>query len=200
MVEPPSVCPIQTLLAQLVEVFPEVNVEILTKFVNFRAKDQGLEELIDEVMVRLGTFEEEPLNDDYTPFRSKPERKRLSIGKLSFQSDSYRDQMETSKSEQSRNPFVYKKFAGLEAPAALDMGTTEHRAEITRLGNEKRELYAKASEAFHRSGFTGTQSAVYYSDKAKALDSKIEHLKLEASYRIFLKLYPKAIITFFNVL
>lgn len=185
------------MLAQLVEVFPEVNVEILTKFVNYRAKDQGLEELIDEVMVRMGTFEEEPLGDDCSPFKLKPERRRLSIGRLSFQSDSYRDQLETSQFEQSRAPFVYKKFAGLDAPAAWDMGTTELRAEITRLSTEKRELYAKASESYNRSGFTGTQSAVYYSDNAKALDSEIEHLKLEASYRIFLKLYSKTIIASF---
>jgi hypothetical protein len=41
------VSPSETLLAQLIDVFPEVNVEELTKIVANGAGDQGLEELID---------------------------------------------------------------------------------------------------------------------------------------------------------
>ena len=48
---------------------------------------------------------------------------------------------------------------------------------INELLARRRELFQKASESYHRGGLTGSQSAVFFSDEAKRLESQIDELK-----------------------
>lgn len=200
MVEPVNVDPGQDLLAQLIEVFPELPIGDLDAVVQARIEAQGLEDLIDEVIVQQGTYEGETETEPMSwadMARPKPQRLKRphkqtapdSNWQFSFQVDSYQEEQAEREYQRANGPFVYKLFADLERPAAHDMDPVPRREEISHLLAIRRDYYAKATEYFNQGGLTGSQSAQFYAEKARVLEGDIEILKLEASYRIYLKQY-----------
>jgi len=177
--------PDQTLLAQLVEVFPDVSMATLNGFVNRKGENEGLEELIDEVMVSESAFLCEPEADaSWNIVKLKP--RRMDFDQLGFISSQTQPSLTT---QPRKGPFVYSKFCELEVPPVYDMDVDDLRDEIGDLLKERKELMRKASQEFARGGLTGTQSAGYFSAQAQKLKAQIDQLKLEASFRIFLRKY-----------
>lgn len=202
-VEPIAVDPGQSLLAQLIEVFPELPIEDLSAIVDARTGDQSLEDLIDDVIVQHGAYEAEPETEGMSwaemvksrPARRKQVQDTASGWQFSFKTDSYQVEQEEREFQRKNGPFVYKLFAELERPAEHDMDPVERRQEICELLALRKEYYAKATDYFNQGGLTGTQSSQFYAEKGRRLETEIERLKIESSYRIYLKKYPAYDIT-----
>lgn len=191
MLEVPPPDPDQTLLAQLIDVFPDVDVGDLDEIVNKKAESQDLEDLIDYVMINFNYQEELPEEgmapEDWSRIKKRKPKKIL-IEELSIGPRSYKEEMARGFRTEGRasRPFVYRRFADLSPDLVEDLETQEVRDMITDTVTERKELFAKASEAFKRGGLTGTQTAGYFAERGKELQDTIEHLKLLASYKIYL--------------
>lgn len=177
--------PEQTLLAQLVEVFPDVSMATLNEIVKAKSETEGLDELIDEVIVRESKFVSEPEEDEGWGVINKKSR-RIQLHQLGFISSQTQS---SSMTPTRKGPFVYSKYSELEVPPVYDMDVDDLRDEIGELLKERKELLEKASQEFARGGLTGTQSAGYFAERAQKLKTQIDQLKLEASFRIYLKKY-----------
>lgn len=194
--------PNQSVLAQLVDIFPEVAVEDLTEVIAGSSGAPVLDDLVDEVMVRhafcgwtddeadecdglaLGAYQHAP---DWAPVaKKKVVRTRLDVRDFSFRTPT----SSPGAAPSAGRPFHYAKWAHLGAIASYDLGTDELRDEISRLHEQRRGLYERATEAFSRGGLTGSQTASFYSERAKEVQRQLESLKLHASYRVYLRKYP----------
>ena len=84
----PVVSPTETLLAQLAEVFPEINLKELSEAVKRKDPDEDLEDLIDDVMVMKGLYAEIPSEERWNTVKeSRRQRKRVVCAdQLSFKS------------------------------------------------------------------------------------------------------------------
>ncbi len=182
----------QELLAQLVDVFPEIKVCTLLDVIDRREDGDDLEDLIDIVMVQSIELCEGLPDQSWTRKMKKSKRKL----KVEFKYDLKSQDKSPNDVCTTIGPFVYEKFAQLEVPASYDLDTTGLREEVSRLLTLRKQYFAQATEAYQKGGLTGSQSAVYFSDKAKELEKRIDKLKLEAAYRTFLKTYTNCMLLF----
>jgi hypothetical protein len=184
----------KSMAEEMVKLFPECDRNFIYSFVGANA-EMDLYLMIDELIMQLVEYKNNPSKRKYRPLEEKVELQKLKDKinpKLSFKDALIEGDDVLKNTTKEETVRTYKPFSLSKVCESPLHDGRYYRGIVSELIQRRSELYAKASKAFQAKGFEGRTSAAFYSEQARAINPEIEYYSTLAVYAIFKTNNPDA--------